>query len=219
MPKQPFVPVPQIIRVRYAGTRQGAPWVNGFALHYAGARPDNTAMQTLADQMAGQWGNAWTTHLLTDTQLLTTQVWDITDASGASAESTQGHQGAVAVNGPMPCQVAVVVSWPVQDRWRGGHFRTYMPARNLTDTTNGRTLVNTSAQDYASAAALFRTNVNSMSWANGPVVLCGVRYFPTGFDTSGKPLVKTTGQRRDFNIPIVHTRLDTQRRRLGKELA
>lgn len=218
MPKQPFVPVPGVLRVRFSGIHLSRPWVNGFAIRYTGSAPDNSALSALAVTLGQTWTTTWGTILMTLTSIRLVQVWDISSDTGAEGSDPTTHAGVGAATSPLPVQSAVCVSWPVNRRWRGGHFRSYVPARTAADITNGSTLGPTVQQAYATQATAFMDDINALNVPYGPLALGGVRYFPTGTDPDGTPVVKTSGEFHVFSDPVVHTRLDSQRRRSGKEI-
>ena len=219
MAKQPFVPVDRVLRIRLAGSYQTSIWVNGLAAQYIGAPPDNTQLTTLATSIRQAWSTAWSTVLIAGTVLNSVQVWDISSDSGAIGTSTSPVSCTGTASSLIPVNSAVVLTYRVQSRWRGGHFRTYMVPRNLSDLTSGRTLTQTAIDAYVNAGTAFRTAFNALTLGGSPITLGGVRYFPTGFNTDGSPIVKTSGQFFAFPPPAVRNRLDSQRRRLGKELA
>lgn len=218
MAKQPFVPVDHVIRVRIPGVWLAGPYVNLFAVQYSGAVVDNTTL----DGFATSFRNAWITTFgsIAPTQFTSNnaQCWDLTSQNGSIGSTSASFTGSVPNTTPLPAQSAVVVSWPVQGRWRGGHFRTYMFARNITSITNGKILSQAEKDAYATAALNFRSAVNALTINSVAVKLGGVRYFPTGFNPDGTPITKTSGTFYQFLTPIVHSRLDSQRRRSGKEV-
>lgn len=213
MAKQPFVPVAGVLRFRYAGTFQGAPWVNGFALSYNGTPPLQGQLDPLATALRQEWLSYWGGLLSDQTTLLSTTVWDISSTEGVSGVDNVVEHGQTVLTNLLPVNSAVVVSWPVVSRYRGGHFRTYIVPRSNLDITSGRLLNGSTVTAYQGAAAAFRTAVNTLSLNGSTLTLCGVRYFPTG-----EGVVRTSGRPFPFGVPAVHGRLDTQRRRLGKEV-
>jgi hypothetical protein len=111
----------------------------------------------------------------------------------------------------MALQVALCISWSISDRYRGGHPRTYLPGIDGTFVTGGRLLTTAGHTAYLNAAAGFLTNMNAMTAGGSSWQMCCVRYF-SQHQLLANPLVRTiTGQ-------SVHGRIDTQRRRLGKEV-
>lgn len=218
MPKQPFVPVPGVLRVRFSGLHVTRPWVNGFAIQYTGSAPDNAALSQLALTLGQTWTTTFGTILMTITSVRLVQVWDISSDTGSEGSDATTHAGLTTATSPLPVQSAICISWPVNRRWRGGHFRSYVPARTVADITNGSTLSGTTQSQYQVQATAFLDDINASSVPYGPLRLGGVRYFPTGTDPDGTPTVKTSGEFHAFADPTVHTRLDSQRRRSGKEI-
>lgn len=218
MPKQPFVPVQNVLRVRIGGTHQNHPWINGFAIEYDGIAPDNLALVNLAQFIGSTWLQAIGGLLTSATVQNIVQVWDISSDSGAQGVDNTPHNGQGVAGSLLSAGDAVCVGWPVQKRWRGGHFRTYFPARNTSDITNGSNLGAGVKSAYADAAKSFKNTINGHVVSYGPIRLGGVRYYPTGFNADGTPVVKTSGEFLWFSDPVCRTRLDSQRRRLGKEI-
>lgn len=220
MAKQPFVPVANVLRIKFVGLNQGSPWVNDLAVQYATNKPTEADLNTYALQLNNIWNTNIAALCLTNASLQTVQVWDITDDHSPSGVNSTVRAGTAVVGASLPVQAAVCVSWPVASRWRGGHFRTYQIARNGTDITSGRNLGTTYAAAVKTAYDGMRTAINALAVGSGTNgVLGGVRYFPTGTGADGKPVLRTSGQFFPFGASVIHNRLDTQRRRLGKELA
>ena len=218
MPKQPFVPVGQVLKIRLSGTNQTHPWVNGFHVKYSGAAPDQTALNTFA----GLFGQAWMSYIAGVASDVIhqneCQVWDLSADTGAEGIDQTPHNGQVAAGPMLPASACIVVSWPVQQRWRGGHFRTYHPFANAANVTNGSQIVDATATAVQQAFLAFLGGVNQIPVNAQPVQLGGVRYFPAGTNPDGTPITRTSGSFLAFGTPIVRHRIDTQRRRLGKEL-
>jgi hypothetical protein len=81
-----------------------------------------------------------------------------------------------------------------------------------SDSTNGRLLTSAAHVKWTNAAAGFLTDFNAMSAGAATWSLVCVRYFSQG-QLLPNPFVRV------INTSIVHQRLDSQRRRLGKEIA
>lgn len=211
MATKPFVPVANHCRVKISGTHLGGPFNNLFYIRYAGSQPDQASLTTLAAQLSSDYSLAFGPVLHTQTIVQRCDVWDLSANTGAVGFDTTTHAGTVSGTNYMSASMAVCVSWMVQMRWRGGHFRTYVPGKFVTDLTNGRTLTTTYQAAVLTAARGFRTAVNGRSLGGAQIVFAAVRYhhdagqaYPAGY-----PLV--------VNDAAVRSRVDTQRRRLGKE--
>jgi hypothetical protein len=66
------------------------------------------------------------------------------------------------------------------------------------------------------SATNFITAVNAISLGGSSVQFCNVSYFH-GKGPDGKPALRTSPDPRQIVGSSVHTRIDSQRRRLGKE--
>lgn len=210
---QPFVPVASVLRFRYAGLAAGNTWVNSFAVQYAGTVPDATALSALATTLRGLWNTHLAALYVTTSSLQSTTVWDISSETGASGVNSTTAVGTTAAANPLPMNAAVAVSWPIQIRYRGGHPRTYLLARNGGDVT-GQKVLGTAYHDAIVAAfTAWRGAVNATALGGANLTLGAVHYLPP------RTVPKTAGQFYSAGIPVVHGRLDTQRRRLGKETA
>jgi len=218
MPKQPFVPVAQCIRIKLQGLYQAHPWVNLFSVKYTGNAPTNAELDTYASAVGTLWSTTFGTFQTSSCLLQNVQVWDLTSQTAAIGSSSITHTGGSVAGTLLPVNCAYVVTWPVQSRWRGGHFRTYCSPRNQGDITGGNGLTTATHDALLAQAVAFRTQLNATAVGTGSAVMSGIRYFPTGTNPDGTPVVRTSGTPFPVLTPVVHLRMDSQRRRLGKEL-
>jgi hypothetical protein len=110
----------------------------------------------------------------------------------------------------MDVSTACVISWPVNRRWRGGHARTYLTGQVIADVQNGKQWTSTYQAAVATAATTFRNSLNALSQQGAPWSMVLVSY-------TGKDLTVSYPFVIPVNAPTVHPRIDSQRRRLGKE--
>jgi hypothetical protein len=201
--------VPNVLKVAIKGLYQGQPWMNGHYLQYTGTAPTVANLATIAAAI----GSAWTANLaaLCEPEVTVTEI-DTTDLTSAFASQAATSQSLIGTRAgdPLPVNIACVVSWQANFRFRGGHARTYLPAGAQTDITSGRLWASgfVSAANTAVAAYLAALNAISVGGATYKMVM--VSYREANVDRT-VPLVVT------INSGSVHGRLDTQRRRLGKE--
>ena len=113
---------------------------------------------------------------------------------------------------PLPPQCAVCVSWTISARYRGGHPRTYFPGLLSSDlvAADFSELKATTATNWEEAGLNFLDDVNGTMVSGVDLVLGTVSYF-----TGNAP--RTTPLFRIYTGAHVHRRLDSQRRRSGKE--
>lgn len=118
-----------------------------------------------------------------------------------------------------PPNVAAVVSWDIDQKYKGGHPRTYLPGIDSTAYAEGGS--NQWASAFVSAlkaaALAFLTQLVANLLAAGfasaePVIISRFRNGPRP-SAVAFPITNSSA-----NPPVVNSRIDSQRRRLGKEI-
>ena len=202
-------PVPSVMRFAVSGTNQGQKWVNIFHSKYSNVPADAATVNAICQAVHTAYVNAFTTLWSSSTILITVDGQDLASRTAATGTFSLTHPG-VQTTIPMALQVALCISWSISDRYRGGHPRTYLPGIDGTFVTGGRLLTTAGHTAYLNAAAGFLTNMNAMTAGGSSWKMCCVRYF-SQHQLLANPLV------REISGQSVHGRIDTQRRRLGKE--
>jgi hypothetical protein len=165
------------------------------------------AGQIMSSIATALWGslvnNTWTLNGVT-----------VKDNGGTSASSSS--TAAPIVGGSsgqgFPPQVALVLSWKIAESYRGGKPRWYMPGVPASAVSGGDSAINpTFAGNWDSAATTFMNDLNSHPVSGTPITLGTVSHY-TGHTIRPTPLF------RAFFDVKVHERLDSQRRRSGKEI-
>ena len=196
-------------------TAKGVNWANIFWLVTAsiGATPTVAEVNDLANAMY---------------QAFLTTLWDIqgndatmencvanwygtqpTQVAGIHVESNPGGAG----NPTEVDSLAAVISWSIAATWRGGKPRTYMAALPTNAIGDSNTLDSTYLTDLDTAAGDFLTAVNAISTSKfSSVALTCLSFF-----TGGGP--RTPPVAYNINGHRVKTRIDAQRRRLGREVS
>lgn len=212
----PLPDAAQIIQATMLGTKNSYPWVNVLYLQYSGTAPDVSALNSVATSI----GNAWNTNFasLADTTVIMNEVKliDLTNRGSAISDVTGMNHPGTRAGTNLTNQVAAVVSWRINHRYRGGHPRSYMPFGVLGDVTTGRTWTTTFTGLVTTGAGAFRTALNAITWSGATVKMVSMNFYShdpaTGEKTYVIPPVPYTIQ-----SAVCHGRVDTQRRRLGKE--
>jgi hypothetical protein len=190
------------------------------------------AVNVLFAKMAGGTGStsdpAWLTTLATgvfqsmiDSGLLLdlATTWKLSsvvakDAGGTSAQgiSTQSPTAGSNINPSLPPQSCVVLSWRIAPAYRGGKPRTYLPGiPDSAVVSHGDSALTTTFTTAIQAdAATFRSHVNALTPESSSITLGNVSYFHSH-------AVRPTPIFNPFMSVNVHERLDSQRRRSGKE--
>ena len=205
-------PAPQCLKVRIIGTTQGAPFVHVLHGQYSGTRPNSGDLNTVATAIRAAWQTNFAPMLNTLTSVNAVEVTDLTDATGAQGTNSSAFSGTGGTPTSLPRSACGVVSWKQTLHYRGGHPRTYIPLRTQADLQNSFTLTSTYVTALAAAGKAFITAFNAIPMpAGGSLTLVMVSYF------HNKGTLRPAGTPFPIVDATSHNRLDSQRRRLGKE--
>jgi hypothetical protein len=167
-------------------------------------------MATLLEDLSDLWASTVMNQMSNDITQVEWKGTDLTSDTAATATITVADPGLTG-SAYNSIASAAVISWDISRRYRGGHPRTYVPGVPSGDIVNGDKLADLYATDL---------QVNGQAWLTGvaaevlvpvgPFAAVNVSYY-SGKARRITPVVDIiTGCQ-------VHGRLDTQRRRLGKE--
>jgi hypothetical protein len=163
-----------------------------------------------ANAFRGFWNTRFAPCVGPNTTYNTFEVADLASMTGAVFSNTTPVVGTHTQTQVPALSAACVVSWKVGLRFRGGHCRTYFPVANHTDITLGNTLNSTYTNLLQTSAAGFLTDVNGITSGTLVYALAMLSYFQ-------HRALRPTPQPYLITGASVHQRLDTIRRRLGKE--
>lgn len=180
----------------------------------SGSTSDPTFLNAVANQIMTSWatsnlnskvGPEWTLQSAT-----------VKDLGGTTAQSTSTAASIPGTNSgtSMAPGVSIALSWQIAETYRGGKPRTYLPGvpSNATTAPGGSTIGGTFATQLDAAATLFLNDFNSHSVLSTSLQLGTVSYH-TSHAVRPTPVFRAW-----FGVRI-HERLDSQRRRNGKESA
>lgn len=131
----PMPPVPGVVKVLIGGfvdNTHEQNWANILHFNYTGPAPTQANLQTFAGVVESMWTTNMAPECPAPTTLQTVQVTDLSSAMGAGAEiltSVAGTRG----DDSGPANAAMLVSYPVPARWRGGHPRSYLYIGGVSD--------------------------------------------------------------------------------------
>lgn len=210
MPALPDTPF--CVQVKFTGTYSGGKWAN--ILHVGHSSPGLTTADLNAFALLMR--NAWNTHL---TPLVNNgavmngvEALDLSSHSGAVGTNASSSTGLRSSGSALPAQVALVLSWKIARRYRGGHPRTYLVGMSAGDTTLNTNWTGAYLGVALTNAEAFRVAVSGMTLAGSPgVYLACLSYYTGG-------ALRPEGRLDPITAVQVHTRIDTQRRRLGREI-
>jgi len=206
----PLPNVPNVLRLQFIGANATTPWMCQLYWHYNAA----TLITGDINSLCATAATAWQTNLapLHGTGVTLTRV------AGIDLRARDAAQGGVDVSYPgtaggvaYPTSVAAACSWKVNYRWRGGHFRSYWPMGVAGNIQAGRLWSTAFLASMNTGVDAFRNALNGMTVGGTGGHLSGVRY-----------VVDKVQLATPLDLPIVdstvHQRVDTQRRRLGREV-
>lgn len=206
---------PGIIQVVCKGNNDAAKWANVFHCRNNGSDPDVAMLNTFASDFATAYDGHLMEHVENEvflTEIIATDLTTHTAAQGSWSGSVEGDYAGQ----PYPAQVAVVISWKQALRFRGGHPRTYLTGIPLAAGASNRLISPTYQADYLSDALGFLAAVNAITLGGADVELGMLSYYSKVVNPT-PPHLRTDPHFEPFYDAAVHDRLDTQRRRLGKE--
>jgi hypothetical protein len=200
------------VRIAIQGTHNGTNWANVFWANLAGgaAAPQanlDTWVDAFANAYKARFGNLQTGQVAFVQAKAT-----LFQTGGTVLQSVRAMTGTGA-NGSAELTenaAAAVVSWLSPVYWRGGKPRTYLAGITLANTTGAKALTAGAISAYALAGTNFRADVNALVAGAITSTTLGFVSFRSGNADRVPPVF--------FSITgaTAHTRLGTQRRRLGK---
>jgi hypothetical protein len=167
-------------------------------------------LKTLATDFRGFWVTALGTYLSQNYQLQSITAQSLGGDGQEGVDGTTVAYGGVGV--PCSPQCAVAISWKAAFSWRGGRPRTYLggiPTTALNVQGSGA-LTPTYAGNIATAGDALISQTATVSIGGASVALG----FPSYYSNCQ---LRPTPLWYPFQSAVCHQRLDTQRRRLGKE--
>lgn len=201
------------IRCVYSGTYGGAKWANVFHVQAANTGLTSADAVILATGLVAAWDARLKSVHGTGCQLTNCTVVDLTSTSGAQAAVAAAVAGTNGAATPMPANVALVGSMKLNRRYRGGHPRMYLTGQATAATQSNTSWTGTWVTTTTTAFTGWRTDVNALTTASsGSITLICLSYY-TG------NVLRAIPQQDAITSIVVHSRIDTQRRRLGKEIA
>jgi hypothetical protein len=204
LPDAPFT-----VKVRLAGVNQGTTWNVGYHLQYTGVPPTVADLEIVANAAGAAWGTNIGPLSVIGCDLSTVVVVDLNSRTGNSTEVVYSNIG-LRSGTPLPTSSACVASWHQSLRYRGGHPRTYFPVGTTTDTLNSHLWTPTFQTEAEDAFNAWRAQIVSIVGTAQTWSYVFVSYVSDGVLRPVPLILPITGV-------LVHGRMDTQRRRLGKE--
>lgn len=190
-------------------------WANGFWIRNGNASaPDISDLTTFAGDFAADWADAFAR---IQSARSTMNLVKILYYGAAGADL--GVDVGVSYNGTgssevLPANCAMCISWKVQQRYKGGHARTYIGGVDQDTQDNAGSFLATEANTARDSANDFLEAVNARSAGDLDDLHLGVVSFVHNNAWRTPPVF------RDYvpGAASVDQRIDSQRRRLGRDL-
>lgn len=213
------------LKVTLIGTNQGTVWQNSWHYIYTGADVTQAELFTLNNLILSAWQTSIAPLVNTLATLNKCNTVDLTSDQAPTAYTTlttpTAGTRALGTAGALPTSVACVVSELVQLRYRGGHPRMYMPLGVAGDVAQGRLWASTPLAAFNSAMITYFTAIGSITSGSHTYNMNLISYYSgshKGTEPGGRvPVLRPSPLPRPITSLTVHGRIDTQRRRLGKE--
>lgn len=213
---------PNCLSVTIVGLKDTAVWNNKLHFQFTGGDPASTDLFSFNNAILA----AYTTQFLPlcnpNVSIRQVNTVVLSTRTAPTAYSTEPSPPVGLRTGTATsAQVACAVSWGVNLRYRGGHARTYLPAGNISDIQSGRLWTDTFWDEANTAADDFLDDVNGITVGAHTFSLILLSYFSGSHKTPENPHPDPVPRPAPAPFPVVsssvHRRVDTQRRRLGKE--
>lgn len=208
---RPDLPI-GVARFAISGRYNTSPWVNVFHV-----RLDPSGAITVAnfDTLGGAILAAFSARM----RPLAHTSWQVTNIRGvcktgpevAVHTDTSNVSAGTAVGNNLPSSISACISWLQPLYYRGGHPRTYLTGHTYTQQGTEREWSAAYRTAVQAAAIAFRGDVNAATGGGVTTVELGMLSFVKGGAYRASALFVP------FTGATVDTRIDTQRRRLGRD--
>lgn len=207
-------PATRQCKLVYSGEYDSAPWANVMWLFLSGSGEITVSeLNDLASACSEAYADNFLPHLSTNLELQETQV--VLYASGEPIEGLAGSGGfgLISAGTVLPASTAACISWQIAPHYRGGHPRTYLSGLKSGMIQDNTTLYNVWADSIDSAANAFHADLEAISGISSGI--SSVQHGVVSFVRNGEWRTPPVFYR--IAGASVDSRIDTQRRRLGRD--
>jgi len=175
----PLPAVPNVLKVVVQGNTSTVgefPWANILHFQYSGSAPTSANCVTIAGDINTAWGAHMAAECPNTTVQNFTSVTDLTSASAGSGESLNSIPGTRG-DDEIPANAALLISYPVSTRYKGGHPRSYLVVGGNADFLDAAHWSNAFTAEAQTHWQAFLNAVLAIS-VGGTVIstLCAVSY-------------------------------------------
>jgi hypothetical protein len=204
-----------VIRCSVEGAVSGVNWANIFWVRNGNAQtPGQSDLNAFVDALVNEYQSAFLGHIHTGVTV-SEGVAVYYGPTGGDLGSNRGFSMTGSGGGAgLPNNVAQCVGWQLQQRYRGGHPRTYFPAPGNVAQSDSRLWLPSQVSAMTSAANSFHAFINGQTHGALSDLHLGTVSFVLRNAWRTPPLF------RDFTLGGAHMdlRIDSMRRRLGRDI-
>ena len=195
------------------------PAYNVGYLHFTGTSPTGPDCTALATSISTIWNTRIKPLVNPDVTLSGVEVMDVSTRTGAVGSVTVSILGTASSSGACPNNVALVLSFPVNYRYRGGHCRMYLPGQSTINMQTNRTnWLPAWITTTTNAGTSWLTDLAALTYGSTTMYPVMVSYYT--HDANHNPIYRPGGPTYyRISTCVVHSRVDSQRRRLGREVS
>lgn len=207
--------VDQVFKIVVEGTNQGQNWANVFHAQWEGTSPSSVDCISIAEDVWDAYAADFLPVIQENAVLQQVTVTDLTTTSGSVGGWTASQAGGD--TGPtLTAGASIVVSWRIARRYRGGKPRTYLPPPSQDEIVDTSHYKDTYVADVLAAAVAFRNDVNGITSTDISGLELGCVSYYDKASVPTPPHLRATPLFEPFTDISVNTRIDSQRRRLGR---
>lgn len=217
----PLPPVPATLKVTLQGnasTVNEYPWQNILHFSYSGTPPSSATCSTMASSIDSAWGTHMAPECPSTTVLNYVQVIDLTSPTSGGATvlpSTPGTRG----DDEIPANAAVLISYPIDVRYRGGHPRSYLLAGGNADFLDAAHWSSAFTDEVESHWQAFLTECLTVGTAGCVLTSFGAVSYISKVLNPTPPYRRTTPLFYPIAVDtaVANEQMASQRRRIGRK--
>lgn len=203
-------PPANTIRVAMSGVYNTSPWTNVFYLHETDDGTQTSAdLKTVVDGAVNAFHTRMTAQLSSIVTQNAVQATWIT-SPGNAIEYVGSYSNVFTGGGAVPNAAScIVLNWAINQYYRGGHPRMYLPGPITGNVSNYTTLTSAYQSAIATAAGNWLTDCNALTGTHISAIALGTVSFARGNSWRSPPVFY------GYKSANARAIMGTQRRRLG----
>jgi hypothetical protein len=187
----PLNPVPNVLRVVLEGfvdtSAADTLWANVLHFTYGGTPPSNAVCASIANRISFAWDVDMAPECPSPTTLQVVTVTDLTSDSAGEGEDLTVHPGTRG-DDSIPANAALLISYPSQVRYKGGHPRSYLYVLGNADLQGATNWSTAGTAEVQTHWRQFLTDCLTSGSAGTTLSgFCSVRYRGKFLPNSGPP--------------------------------